>query len=88
MNQLTVRGFDDDVEREIEQLAEAENISLSKAAVRLLRKGAGLDDDRLTGTERIGSSLDHLAGTWSEADCRAFGKVERDFERIDRELWS
>ena len=44
MKQLTVRGFDDDLERSIRQLARREGISLNQAALKLLRRGAGLPD--------------------------------------------
>ena len=44
MKQLTVRGFDDDLERAIRQLARRERISLNQAALKLLRRGAGLPD--------------------------------------------
>ena len=42
MKQLTVRGFDDELSECIRREAEQEGISLSKAALRLLRQGAGL----------------------------------------------
>ena len=44
MRQLTVRGFDDELSSAIQGLAQREGISLNKAALRLLRKGAGLAD--------------------------------------------
>ena len=42
MKQLTVRGFDDELSECIRREAEREGISLSKAALGLLRRGAGL----------------------------------------------
>ena len=36
----------------------------------------------------IGDALDHLAGTWSEADLREFEEAVRVTERIDDALWS
>ena len=42
MNQLTVRGFDDELSDRLRGLARREGISLNQAALRLLRKGAGL----------------------------------------------
>ncbi len=42
MKQLTVRGFDDELSEHIRREAEQEGISLSKVALRLLRRGAGL----------------------------------------------
>ena len=42
MNQLTVRGFGDELGESIRRLAQREGISLNQAALKLLRKGAGL----------------------------------------------
>ena len=42
MKQLTVRGFDNELIECMRREAEQEGISLSKAALRLLRRGAGL----------------------------------------------
>ncbi len=36
----------------------------------------------------IGNRLDHLAGTWSEADLREFDEAVRATERLDDALWS
>ncbi|WP_232210364.1 hypothetical protein [Nitrococcus mobilis] len=43
MNQLTFRGLDKELERRIRQLAEQEHISMNKAALKLMRRGSGLD---------------------------------------------
>ncbi len=87
MNQLTIRGFDKKFEHEIRNLAERENISLNKAVLRILDRGM-----RSTDTDSreivIGPALDHLAGTWTEDEARMMDEVEKDFERIDSELWS
>ena len=88
MTQLTVRGFDEQLEREIRRVAEREGLSLNQAILKLLRRGAGLAGEPPRRTDVVGSSLDHLAGTWSEDDVRALAEVESDFERIDPELWS
>ncbi len=84
MKQLTIRGFDDTLERRIRDLARSEKISLNQAVLRLLRKGAGLEDDP---GDQIGSSLDDLIGTWTEEEGRAFDKAVSDFEVIDEEMW-
>ena len=86
MNQLTVRGFDDDLSACLRRLAKREGISLNQAALRLLRKGAGLTD----GQERpntVGSSLDHLIGKWTETEALQFDSALQVFESIDEELW-
>ncbi len=49
MDRLTVEGIDDELSVCICRLAEREGISLSQAALLLVRKGAGLD----SGAERI-----------------------------------
>ena len=87
MKQLTIRGFDTELEKSIRELAEKEETSLNKAVLKLLRQGAGLSKTNES-FARIGSSLDHLAGTWSEEEARVLEEVTRDFERIDPDLWS
>ena len=44
MNQLTIRGLDDDLVKQIRHLADQEGISLNRVVLTLLRRGAGLDD--------------------------------------------
>ena len=87
MRQLTIRGFGKEIEEKIRSLAREKDISLNRAALRLLRRGAGLDE-RSVAEDVIGSSLDHLAGTWSAEDAELMERVEQDFEHIDPELWS
>ena len=64
MKQLTIRGFDDHLERRIRQLARAEGISLNRAVLKLLRRGAGLGEGT-SGRDVVGNVLDHLMGTWT-----------------------
>lgn len=87
MTQLTIRGFDEQLEKEIRRVAEREGLSLNQAVLRLLRRGAGIGEERPPHADRIGDSLDHLAGTWSDAEARAMAEVEGSFEQIDAELW-
>ncbi len=86
MNQLTVRGFDDDLSASLRRLANREGISLNQAAMRLLRKGAGLSDG--TGqADTVGSSLDHLIGKWSEAEASQMDSALKELETIDESAW-
>ncbi len=86
MHQLTVRGFDDELSARLRGLAQREGISLNQAALRLLRKGAGLTDDgRSPGP--IGNSLDHLFGVWTQDEYEEFNKAIEEFETIDEEMW-
>lgn len=85
MKQLTIRGFDEQLERRIREIARAEGISLNQAVQRLLRRGAGLER---TGSPRaIGSALDDLIGTWTEDEARQLDEAVKDFEQVDAELW-
>ncbi|MBI2821962.1 MAG: antitoxin [Acidobacteria bacterium] len=87
MKQLSLRGFDKELQRRLRKLAQQRGISLNKAALVLLRKGAGLDEKQ-EGADVVGDSLDHLIGRWSEKEEKEFlAKVEA-FERIDEDLWS
>jgi len=86
MKQLTIRGFGDDLERVLIRVSREEGISLNKAVLRLLRRGAGLESDREPGNV-VGSSLDHLLGTWSADDERSFDEAVEPLGRIDPELW-
>ena len=87
MNQLTIRGFDDDLKERIQRLAKREGISLNRAAVKLLRKGAGMSDGR-EGGNKVGSSLDHLFGRWSKEEADEFDAIiEEEFENIDEPMW-
>ena len=86
MNQLTIRGFDDDLAGRIRQLARREGISLNRAVLRLLRRGAGLED-RSGSPGIVGDSLDHLIGTRTEEEAAELNRALEDFSRIDEEMW-
>ena len=86
MKQLTVRGFDDDLERIIRQLARREGISLNQAALKLLRRGAGLPGGQGDG-RTIGDGLDDLFGSWSQDEADAFDAALEVFESVDESAW-
>ena len=86
MNQLTVRGFDDELAERIQRLAKRDGTSLNQAALKLLRKGAGLADPG-QGPDTVGSSLDHLIGKWSEDEASELDAALKEFEVIDEAAW-
>ncbi len=86
MNQLTVRGFDDVLSASVRHFAKREGISLNQAALKLLRKGAGLTDGGGK-ADTIGSSLDHLIGTWTSAEAEELDSALEEFETIDESAW-
>jgi len=87
MDQLTIRGFDSRLERKIRQLARADGISLNKAVLRLLQKGAGLGSEG-PGHEVVGDSLDHLIGTWTPEEAEEFEGAVEDLSKVDPSVWS
>ena len=85
MKQLTIRGFDDDLAMQIQRLANREGISLNQAVLKLLRKGAGLGEKGKS--DAVGSSLDHLIGTWTADEAEQVERAIKDFEEIDDSTW-
>ena len=81
MKQLTVRGFGDELSQAIRRLANRDGTSLNRAAVKLMRRGAGLEDGQ--GPDTVGSSLDDLIGTWNRAEADEMERALRHFETID-----
>ena len=87
MKQLTIRGLDERLERRLRELATEQRISLNRAALALMRRGAGLSNRRESaGT--VGSALDKFIGVWSEEDEAELLRALEPLEQIDPELWS
>ena len=86
MNQLTIRGFDSELEQRIRQLAGREGISLNRAVLRLLRRGAGLQE-RYDSPNVVGTSLDHLIGTWTDQEAVEMSRALEDLSKIDKAMW-
>ena len=86
MKQLTLRGFDKELERRLKQLAERENLSLNKTVLLLLRKVTGLEATAVP-SNRVGASLEEFIGVWSPAEQREFNAATRVFAEIDETLW-
>lgn len=85
LKQLTLRGFDKELERRLRHEARANGISLNRAALKLMRRGTGLDT--AVPANVVGSGLDHLMGTWSETDERDVRRATAVFERVDEDFW-
>ena len=86
MNQLTVRGFDDELAERIQRLAKRDGTSLNQAALKLLRKGAGLADPAQK-VDTVGASLDLLIGSWSDDEAAELDAALEEFEVIDEAAW-
>ena len=87
VKQLTVRGFDDELSASLRRLAKSEGISLNQAALRLLRKGAGLTDSK-GNPNTVGHSLDDFIGVWSREEAESFDTALEVFEIVDESAWT
>ncbi|ETX00451.1 MAG: hypothetical protein ETSY1_11150 [Candidatus Entotheonella factor] len=83
--QITLRGLSPELEKYLQQLAAEENISLNKAALKVLAKGAGLTESKKT---IIGQDLDHLFGTWEDSEAEAFLESIKSCDQIDEDFWT
>jgi hypothetical protein len=86
MRQLTIRGFDAETSQRIREVARRDGISLNKAALRLLRRGAGTDTDKAP-ADVVGDSLDRFIGTMTAAQERALLASIKDCEQVDPTMW-
>ena len=86
MKQLTIRGFDEELSRRIRQLARREGMSLNRAVLTLLRRGAGLGTPA-GDPDIVGDSLDHLIGTWTAEQAAEMDRALEDFGHIDDDMW-
>lgn len=86
MKQLTVRGFDPELERRLRARAREKGWSLNRAALDLLRRGAGVAQSEATPLG-VGTALDEFVGTWSADEAAQVLQGTEVFEAVDLELW-
>ena len=59
---------------------------MNKAAVHLMKRGAGLGDE--SEPRGIGDGLNSFIGTWDKTESEQFDRrIEEAFESVDDELW-
>jgi hypothetical protein len=86
MDQLSLRGFDKELARRIKELARREHVSLNKAALLLMRRGAGLVESSPS-SMIVGDALDRFIGRWSAADEKRLLRTITACETVDEALW-
>jgi len=84
-NQLTLRDLDPRVLVEIHRLAQAEGLSINKAAAKILKLGAGIRD--AASPRIIGQAVDRFVGSLSKAEAQKLSSSLRSLEQVDDELW-
>lgn len=85
MTQLTLRGFDPELERRLRELAARDHLSLNKAALRLMRRGAGLESEPVP-VRNLGRRLQRFAGRLSDEEAQAIDDVIHDSRDQDKKL--
>ncbi len=86
MQQLSLRGFDKELERKLREVAKHERVSLNRAALLLMRRGAGLARDGQP-PATVAHSLDRFVGRWSEVDEKRLLDGIAACEAVDEALW-
>lgn len=86
MQQISLRGFDKELERRIREIARKERISLNKAALKLMRQGAGMAESS-NAPSTVGEALDSFIGRWTEKDERRLLDSIAGCEAVDPDLW-
>ncbi|MCI0749670.1 MAG: hypothetical protein L0Y32_03865 [Nevskiales bacterium] len=85
MTQLTLRGFDPELERRLRALARRNATSLNQAALQLMRRGAGLVT-RGRAPSAGGAALARFAGRMTAAEARAIDRVISESREADLDL--
>lgn len=86
MNSLTLDELDDDLVATIRRVAERDNSTENEAALKLLRKGAGLEDGE-TANGKVGNSLDDFIGTMSPEEAAEIDAAVRELRTVDKSMW-
>jgi hypothetical protein len=84
MKTISLRIGDDNLALCLEQESRRRGTSINGLIVEAIRTFLGVPG---RGRGGVHHDLDHLAGTWSEADEREFADAVQGFAAIDREMW-
>jgi hypothetical protein len=89
MRQITLRGITDDIETLAQKESKSKGVSLNKAFLSLLRKGAEQQARAgQTKKSRSRSEFSQFLGLWSEDETAVFDESLREQREIDKGLWS
>ncbi len=87
LSQLTLRGFDAQLERRLREVARDRDLSLNRAALLLIRRGASLTAGAREEPAEVGGALDRFIGLWSRHDEEELLDAIQPFAEIDAGLW-
>jgi hypothetical protein len=80
---FNLRGIPSEVMALLKQEAKRLRVSVNALILKIIERGTGF-----TCEKPVYHDLDHLAGSWSSAEEKTFKENTKDFEKIDKELWS
>jgi len=83
---LVLKNIDESLYQRLKNLAQSSSKSLNQTALELLKKSLNVEDDN--GTVQIHSDLDHLFGSWNEAEYQEISRKLEKNRKIDDELWN
>ena len=86
MNEHSLPGIDEELERRITEIARREGVSFNEAALKVLRRGAGLPEPGERAVV-VGNALDSFIGRWTEAEESELLTSIAVFETVDEALW-
>lgn len=87
VDQLSLRGFNKSLQRRIRQTATERKLSLNRAALLLLERGAAADERAVRQPMVVGNALDEFIGSWSKEQERELLVSLKPLNRIDRRFW-
>ena len=81
MSQITLRGLDPQIEREIRRIAKKTGKSINHVVLEMLGKSAG------SRKRPPADSLRKLAGGWTENEASEFNDAIKICDQVDKEIW-
>jgi len=82
---FNLRNVAPDVMSLLKREATKQKISINSLILQIIEQNLGIAHPT---KKAVFHDLDHLAGTWSNKDKKAFDDNIKSFENIDKELWS
>ena len=82
IRQMTLRQIPEQVAKGLRARARKSGLSLNRATIALIEEALGMQ-----GSQRKRRDLSRVAGQWTAAECAAFERNTRIFDKIDTELW-
>jgi hypothetical protein len=88
MRQITLRGIPDNIETLAQEEAKSKGVSLNKAFISLLRRGAEQQTSHRRKSHSEASEFSRFLGLWKEEDADTFDESLRQQRDIDKDIWS